>query len=140
VKRTPIDRKTQLKRRARPPIGTREQREAWKREVCAEGYATCSVPGGEHEGPIEAHHVISQEKLKDYARGLRLDADQLAELIWDKRNGIAVCRRHHDLHTRAIVRLPRAAVTPEAREFAHELGLERLIDRGYPRDPRRSAC
>jgi hypothetical protein len=132
----PLQRRKRLEQRAvlqrgrRRTIGTRDQREAFKRRVC-QG-ATCDVrDDGPCDGDLQAHHVVPQQAIRRAAVELGLDDRQLASLITDPRNGVAVCRRHHDRHTLARRRLPLSLIGRKHRQFAAELGLERLIDKTY---------
>lgn len=132
-----------LKTRKRIPLfDDREMRKAWRKQVLARapverGVRICPACGKPPTkvNPLEAHHVTSREVIRKYVRSLRLPAPEAAELLarlcWDVRNGIAVCRRDHDLHTRAQKRLPRALVTARNRQFAREILAEFLLDRYY---------
>jgi hypothetical protein len=43
------------------------------------------------------------------------------DLLMDPRNGVPLCRRHHDLHTSHAVRIPFARIPPDALAFADAL-------------------
>lgn len=145
IKRTPMKR-TGSFRRARPRVplfDDKAMHSRWYNTVIAtasrdsRGRRVCPVcETPEHKAnPLEAHHVTSQELIRKHVRALRLPARQASEMLarlrWDKRNGLPVCRRCHDLHTRAISRIPLRLVTPKARQFARELVAEYLLDRYY---------
>lgn len=74
-------------------------------------------------GDVEAHHVVSQQQLRRAGRD---------DLLWDPRNGMAVCDQGHDRHHLAFDRIPRDRVPARCLAFAVENGLDRLIDRYYP--------
>lgn len=102
----------------------RELRGRWKAatgSVCM----VCPAEGGECDGPIQGHHVVAQEQLK--RRGLA----RLAETLWDLRNKLDVCRRRHDLHTRAVKPIPLELVPPAALEFAVEHRLDWWVEKHY---------
>lgn len=101
------------------------------------GQAVCPVcrKPPSRKNPLEAHHVVSQQSIRRYVAGLGLvrvqAVERLSALLWDVRNGLAVCRRCHDLHTRAKQRIPRAVLNDDHVAFAAEIGLGRLLDRYY---------
>lgn len=88
----------------------------------------------------DAHHVIAKQTLRKHAAAIAkreglgaADRVELREsLLWDPRNGVAVTRYVHDRHTKAVERIPRAALPGCAIEFAREQGLLWLIERDYP--------
>lgn len=126
-----LNRHAQLKRRRRAMPGTADERERFKLAVCSR---PCPITDdGPHEGPLQAHHVIAQEVLRRLARAGTLDDRQLAAILWDPRNGLSVCRRHHDRHTLAASRIPAGALDAEHRAFAAEHGLERYLAQPYYR-------
>lgn len=77
---------------------------------------------------VQGHHVVSQEALRKVARRFGYD---LATVLWDRRNGIAVCEGCHSAHTGAKKRLPISVVPAAAFEFADEMGLRWQIERDY---------
>jgi hypothetical protein len=94
----------------------------WKRRVCLNG---CVVHhNGGCEGPLQAHHVISQQALR--RRGLDRE-------LWNVRNGVAVCEQAHRRHTLAVERICYDDLPYAAFQFANEHGLAWMIDRYYPR-------
>lgn len=96
------------------------------RELWAMGMSecrVCPVEGSECSGPIQGHHVLPKETLKRH--GLHLH-------LWDVRNRLPVCEHRHAQHTNASKPIPREFVSPAAREFAAEVGLEWWLDRFYP--------
>lgn len=78
------------------------------------------------EGPLEAHHVVTQQQLRHAGRH---------DLLWSSRNGMTVCERAHTRHTKAILRIPRDRVPQRAVDFAAEYGFGWLLDRYYPTSP-----
>lgn len=87
----------------------------------------CVVCGSTHK--VQGHHVIAQQVLRRVARKFSYD---VLVLLWDKRNGLAVCRDCHAAHTSAKKRIPRSCIPLPALEFAAELGLTYIIERDYP--------
>lgn len=97
-----------------------------------DGMQCCPVvDDGEHEGDLQAHHVISQQKLRHYALGSGLTDEEADVIAWDPANGLAVCRRHHDRHTLATKRLPLYALEVRNIAFAARLDLAYAIDDYY---------
>lgn len=70
---------------------------------------------------IDAHHVIPKQRLTAMAARLGIDAEGLGQLLMDKRNGVPLCRYHHDAHEAAQSRVERSALPPQALAFAHRL-------------------
>lgn len=77
-------------------------------------------------GDVEAHHVTTQQQLRRAGRH---------DLLWDPRNGMAVCDRAHDRHHLGYQRIPLACVPTRCVEFAREHGFERVLDRYYAATP-----
>lgn len=134
--------RTELKRRPwrRSIPGDRALREAFRYEVLLRGGFECAVTTGRCAGPLQAHHVLPKEHIIKLARSEKWTSTRLAASLWNPDNGLAVCERHHDLHTRAIKRIPHSALADEALLFAIDLGLEHRIDRDYPTDERSTKC
>lgn len=91
--------------------------------------ATIAVERRADLARIEGHHVISKDRLISW--GLRA-------LKWDRRNGVAICRYHHDSHEYAVrpsQRIPRRLLPASAWVFADEIGARWVLedDRVYPR-------
>ena len=76
------------------------------------------------DSELQAHHVITQQKLRKLKR---------EDLRWDVRNGLTLCERHHRRHTRALKRVPFELLRPENVEFAEELQLGWLLEKQYPK-------
>lgn len=94
--------------------------------IWRDGMGACALVGTTVcSGPLQGHHVVERRALK--RRGLE-------EHLWDKRNRMSLCERHHARHTTAVERIPYSAVPAEAHEFAAELGLTYLIDRYYKKE------
>lgn len=116
-----------------------------------------TLPPSSHlhcDGPLDAHHVLPKRLLKRvfphgvyFAEGdgwRRTMPDQvgdysietgaarsLGDLLNDGRNGIPVCRRHHDLIENCAINLSRGELPHEVEEFAAELGLRWYLERTY---------
>ena len=116
-------------------------RKLWERFVKAArkmrggaGWQGCEVCPPEERDPnawTEIHHVISQQRLKKYARENSLPAMRLLEILTDPRNSIVLCKRHHGNHTVRMERIPMSAIPDAAWEFAKELGLEEELIEEY---------
>lgn len=102
-----------------------EERESFKRRVLTMDAGECQVHefATDCEGPLEAHHVITQQQLRHAGRH---------ELLWSPRNGMTVCELAHTRHTKAVLRIPLSALPARALEFARDYGFGHLIDRYYP--------
>ena len=90
----------------------------WYRVVVNRG-AVCAACGGRQR--LQAHHVIPQQVLRRYAAEMRLSVAETQAILWDVRNGIALCVRCHERHTNAVVRFPRARLPKLVWAFAQEL-------------------
>lgn len=131
--------KSLARRRSRQiGAGTPELRERFHRVTITraprdeDGTPCCPIADdGEHDGELQAHHVIDQQKLRHYALGADLTDDEADELLWDPDNSLAICRRHHDRHTRAIRRLPLAALELRHLTFAARIDLGYVIENRY---------
>lgn len=110
--------------RKRPPTADeREQRDRFKQAVLIASGGTCLVHRGEGcEGPMQAHHVITQQQLRDRGRH---------DLLWDWRNGVAICEDAHVRHTKAVERIARAMLPTRCIAWATLYGFDALIDRYY---------
>jgi len=147
VKRSPLVRRTPLKARAplaagkalargtarlkarrRPAVGTVEQREKFKLWVC-HPLAVCAVTDdGPCDGPLEAHHVVSQQWLR---KQCATKPDQLAWLLWHTANGMPLCERHHRRHTNAVRRVPLSALNVKHCWFIDLVGADLFVERTY---------
>lgn len=98
-----------------------EQALAFKLIVIARG---CEVHDdlADCDGPVQAAHVISKQTLR--RRGLH-------QHVYDPRNGIGACYKAHRRSDNAVERFPVDRVPVAAWEFAHELGLDYLLERLY---------
>lgn len=127
--------KTRPRRRGTDP----ELAAAWHRAVVHRG-ARCLVCGGRTH--LQGHHVISQQAIRSHARSLRLKPAETQRLLWDSRNGVALCSPCHDRHTSAFRRVPRRLLPAFVYAFVdvldaqtgHSAMLERLR-REYPERP-----
>lgn len=87
----------------------------------------------------QGHHVLGQQHIGDYVRGLRLDdAEAFAleeQLLSDRRNRLPLCPDcHYEHEYEPYGRLPRRFVPASAWEFAPELGTWAVVrlERDYP--------
>lgn len=144
-RRTPLERGGRIKSRPKPPRSDLERKasEAWRRSVlsrCERDPETklyicpvCRTKHAAHE--MECHHVVDQQRIKKYVAALRLAVEEaerkLISLLWDKRDGLAVCKVCHDKHTMAKERIPFALIPVKAHQFAREIGLDYTLDRYY---------
>jgi hypothetical protein len=100
-----------------------EEREAFKRKVLAlDGGCCVHDDEDECEGGLEAHHVVTQQYLRAAGRH---------DLLWDPRNGMAVCNRAHSRHTTAIERIALGRLPSRCYDFAMRHGFERILSRHY---------
>lgn len=76
------------------------------------------------ELPLQGAHIISQHHLKK--RGLQAH-------LWDDRNGMLLCVRHHTRHDNWLERVPREQLPEGITGYCHELGITNLLDRQYPK-------
>lgn len=74
------------------------------------------------EGEIAAHHVVTQQHLRKQGH---------AALLWDPRDGTAVCEAAHRHHHSGRARIEIARLPLRCVKFAQELGLDWYIDRYY---------
>jgi hypothetical protein len=81
-----------------------------------------NAAGSPCSGDVQAHHVIYQKHL--VRAGLDL-------LLWDPTNGVAVCEAHHRRHHAGREPIPKYVLPTRCRDFAHEHGLDYLLDRFY---------
>jgi hypothetical protein len=77
------------------------------------------------DGPLQAHHVVSQQRLR---RTGRLD------LAWDPANGASVCERAHTRHTLGVERIALSRLPARCVSFAAVHGFGYVLERTYGRD------
>jgi hypothetical protein len=138
VKRAELKRRKPLERgpgpkRSRKPLKVRHRRvidrqasEAWARSVQAKRCAVCGAAG------VQGHHIVYQQHLRRVARKLGVDVDRL---LWDKRNALPLCERHHTAHHNASYRITADVLrrhAPKVFQFAREVGLLPWLERTYP--------
>jgi hypothetical protein len=84
------------------------------------------------QGPLQLHHAIKQQTLRKHGHH---------DLLYDHRNLITVCERHHRRHHNRTQPIPYAALPAAAIYFAHEIALHYQLERYYPAHtgPERSA-
>jgi hypothetical protein len=107
-------------------VQSREAAAEWRRHFAARPCVMYRESPCDQEGTFRnfGHHVLSQQALK---------RRHLHGLLFDRRNGIALCSRHHRRHEAAVERIPRDRLPPEALEFAERLGLGWWIEQRYPK-------
>jgi hypothetical protein len=118
--------RSELRRGRRRKATDRERSEAWARHAQSKPCALCG------SRLVQGHHVITQQELRRIARSKGLDVDRL---LWDRRNCLALCQRHHDAHHSWSHRLTLDLVLakcPKVAQFARELDLEWWLERNYP--------
>lgn len=74
-------------------------------------------------GPFDPCHVIAKGSLRD--------RNFSEEVVYDPRNGVCACRRHHLRNDAAIERFPRWMLPSAVDAFAAEHELEWLLERMY---------
>lgn len=89
-----------------------------------------SVPWGEWQygacsDELDSCHILPKQTL----RKLRLSE----QFVFDARNGMALCRRHHGRSDTGLERVPRELLPPSVFDFARDHHLEHLLDRLYPK-------
>ncbi len=94
----------------------------WKRRVCHGGCIIHDDPA-DCDGPLQGHHVISQQHLR---------RDGHADVVWDVRIGVGICEAAHTDHTRGTRRIPRDRLPSPVVAFVHDLGLDWRLERYYP--------
>ena len=126
------------------PDSWKPVQQAWRAAVCAPGYcAVCGVgPKARDLGKrrfvvLDPHHVIPARHLRRFVSAMRLEEEKaetmLLVFLYDRRNGVCVCRDCHEDHEKAVRRIPRSVLPKEAFQFAREIGREWLIERLYPK-------
>lgn len=129
MKRTPLKRGKALKRtamkrgrRKRMDATEKRARDLFERAVLAKGGCVMQERGSTDycEGGHDAHHVIPKQALKGI---FGLSREERMELVWDARNGVPVCRRHHELLTTHARKLRPDQLPDETWIFAYEKGL-----------------
>lgn len=121
MKRRPLKRGKQLRRRPWRTVaqGDRELRDAFTRAVLERaGYRCARAGAGGCAGQLDAHHVIPKAAIKAHARTKHWSSSVTRAVVWNPENGLCLCRRHHDLHERAIDRVPRDLIPSTAIAFA----------------------
>lgn len=78
----------------------------------------------ECEGDVHAHHVVTQQQLRQAGR---------EDLLWDPRNGATVCELAHRRHHRAIQRIPYDRLPERCIAFAREYGFDDVLTTYYAR-------
>lgn len=108
---------------------TRPSVRFWSR-VTNDGRARCAFatpgrPYGQCSGIIEAHHVIPKQRIK---RAIWSEPER-EQAVWDPRNGMPVCQKHHHQITVARIQVPKELVPAQTILFARQHGLEWSLER-----------
>jgi HNH endonuclease len=118
--------------RRRLRAAERRAKDLFDRAVLAKGECVLADGRIDAHGPLrDAHHIIRKQTLRAHASTMT-EQDRM-ELLWDPRNGVPVCRKHHEQLTTAYRRLTRAQVPPEVWHFAEEHGLVHALERELAR-------
>lgn len=78
--------------------------------------------GDDCEGDVQAHHVITQQQLRQHG---------LDDLLWDPTNGAAVCATHHRRHHSRRQPIRTEFLPARCLVFAAKQGLGWIIERYY---------
>ena len=107
-----------LRHRHKPKDGGKTMAAIWR-----DGLGRCAMyERTVCEGKVRGHHVVTRQVLR--RRGL-------AEYLWDQRNRLALCDRHHRRHHNRIEPVPRCVLPAVVLEFAVELDLMLYVERYY---------
>jgi hypothetical protein len=129
----------------RMSISEKEAREAWTLAVLAKRCGCSRVSGkrsygngGDNpvgdalcDGPIDAHHIISKQyiKLKTYPAA----PEAILDILYDPRNGIPLCRKHHQQVDTNYILLHEDQIAPHAFDaisFAYQHGFYQRYEQG----------
>lgn len=110
----------------RQPIDP-ERADAWHYEVLRRDKRRCINCGGK-TWPVQAHHVIKQQRLRYIADKLGLRHD---DLLWDPRIGVAACGDCHPGQDLAFARWSITVLPPDVWEFAAEYRCEHELEKEY---------
>lgn len=84
--------------------------ERFWREVTSDGRALCALDMvSVCDGPLDAHHFIPKRRIKAI---LGKDTPECQRALLDSRNGVALCRRHHDQVEAGRLKSPRPPQLP----------------------------
>lgn len=114
----------------------------WHRVTTALGCQVCPHLDQECDGVVDAHHVLYAQFIRSYVESFAhrnyLDEaeknEMMQRLLWDLRDGMAVCYRAHRRHHNRTQPIPYRLIPASAIEFAVELGLGHRLDALYPAD------
>jgi hypothetical protein len=131
----PLERRTRLRAKPKEPMSV-EEKLAAALFGRADRHSACVVCGAtkwkawQKGTKLEAHHVVSKQKLKEIIKTRGLDK---TTVLWDTRNRLWVCGRPcHENHTTRFRPIPFSKVPRSALVFAAEYGLTYVIERDYP--------
>ncbi len=112
---------------------------AWHDAIVAMGCEICPRLGEACEGAVQAHHVLRSQFIRGWVAAEAHEqyltqaahADLERELLWDLRNGQAVCYRAHRRHHNRVQPIPLWLVPLDALRFAEQLGLAHRVEADY---------
>lgn len=116
MKRSPLKRKTGLRRGRRKPVGVIVA-DIWRDGLHSQRCVVCDTRQN-----LDGHHAIPKRVL------LRLG---YGDHVMDKRNRVPVCRHDHESHESRHRPIRRDELPASVFDFATELGLEWYIERHY---------
>lgn len=135
--RRPLRRTSRPKPRPRArqrTVAELAQMERWHRIVTADQCVMCqAIPVGQEVFAARRADVLRREGHHILAKRLLIAAG-LEHLLWDERNGLSLCRLHHQRHESWFQRVPRRLLPRRAHEFAEEVGMVVQLERDYPDD------
>lgn len=105
----------------------RERAAAW-----ATGKKPCAVCRAD-AACSKAHHIITRQRLRRKAREMGVDPERL---LWDTRNRLWLCDRHHAAHharSKPIGWTVLEQHAPKAFQFAEEVESTLWLERTYPK-------
>lgn len=123
MKRTPLTRKSRLKRTGwlkrgrRKPVGVIVA-DIWREGLHEERCVVCGIGRN-----LDGHHAIPKRVLRRLGFG---------DYVMDKRNRVPACRHDHESHENRHRPIRRDELPASVFEFARDLCLEWYLDRHYP--------
>ena len=98
----------------------------WKRRVCMSGKCIVHVQDPSRcAGPLQAHHVLSQQHLRKHG---------LNHLRWETNLGVPICEKGHTKHTQATQRIKFEHLPSHVTRFIEELGFAWYLERYYEQE------
>lgn len=107
----------------------------WHRYVLARARGRCECCGvaATPADPLQAHHIVRQQRIRRYTRaqGWADTDERTLRLLWHTDNGMALRESCHRLHTRQVRKVPYGCLPAAAIAWATQLGLAYELDRQY---------